>query len=125
MKTIRVLFVALSLLAALVAVVPVQAASSVEDCQAHIANLRTATLSATFTGQNAAKDQANLVAKLDSASTKRTEGKEQDALTALTQFRDKVIILDAQGKIAPADAQTLIAGANAAILCTQNVIAGV
>jgi hypothetical protein len=124
MKTVRVLLLTLSLLIALVVVVPAQAATTVDECQADIDALRTATLSATFIGQNAEKNQAGLVSKLDSASTKLAEGKNQDALAVLIQFRTKVETLNSQGKIAPADAETLIAGANEAIACVENLSAG-
>ena len=96
-------------------------ALTVADCQAKIAALRAATLNATFSGQNAAKDQAGLVGKLDSASRKLSEGKRADAIQALTQFRDKVMELDAQGKISHNDAVALIAGANDALACIQSL----
>ena len=95
--------------------------TTVGDCQAKITALRTATLNATFIGQNAARDQAGLVGKLDSAASKLNEGKRADAIQALTQFRDKVTDLKAQGKISPADADRLIAGANDAIACIQHL----
>jgi len=97
-------------------------AQTVKECQAKIRDLRTATLSATFTGQNAMKDQAGLIGKLDSASTKLDQRKFQDALANLQSFRAKVEDLDRQGKIAPADAQTLLAGVNEAIACVQDLI---
>jgi hypothetical protein len=55
-------------------------AQSVDECQADIAALRVQTQNATFIGQNAAKDQAGLIGKLDSASAKLSQGKFQDAL---------------------------------------------
>ena len=50
-------------------------AQTVEECQADIAVLRTQTQSATFVGQNSVKDQAGLIGKLDSASTKLVQAK--------------------------------------------------
>ena len=122
MKTVRLL-VALTLVALmlLAAAAPAGATTSAADCQAKIAALRTATLGATFTGQNAAKDQAGLVGKLDSAAAKLDQGKVADALQALTQFRNRVIDLDAQAKIRHDDAITLLAGADDAIACVQNL----
>jgi hypothetical protein len=46
-------------------------AQTVEECQAQIAALRRQTEEATFIGQNAAKDEAGLIGKLDGASVKR------------------------------------------------------
>ena len=88
---------------------------------AAIADLRAATLNATFSGQNAAKDQAGLIGKLDSATKKLAEGKNQDALANLTSFRDKVATLAAQGKVSQADADALVARANEAISCVQGL----
>ena len=98
----------------------VAAQESVDDCQAKIATLRVLTENATFIGQNGARDQAGLLGKLDSASTKLAQGKFADAIQALTQFRDKVATLQTQGKIASSDADALIAGANDAIACIQS-----
>jgi hypothetical protein len=97
------------------------AAQSVDECQAKIANLRILTQNATFGGQNGAKDQAGLLGKLDSASAKLAQGKNADAIQALTQFRDKVATLQSQGKINTEDANALIAGANDAIACIESL----
>jgi len=97
-------------------------AQTLGECQAKINDLRTATLSATFTGQNPAKDQAGLIGKLDSANAKLSQGKFLDARTNLESFRAKVEDLDQQGKIDHEDAVALIAGANEAIACVQDLI---
>jgi hypothetical protein len=97
-------------------------AQSVDECQADIAALRAQTLSTTFAGQNAARDQAGLVGKLDSASAKLSQGKFQDALANLQSFRAKVVTLEQQGKISPQDAAALITGADEAIACVQGLI---
>jgi hypothetical protein len=97
------------------------AAESVADCQARIEALRAATESATFSGRNAAKEQTGLLGKLDSASSKLAQGKFEDAIQSLTQFRDKVTTLQGQGKIDPDDANALIAGADDAIACVQSL----
>src|SRR5215212_3951885 len=83
LRSFVVVFVALSVLT-LVAPARAQTAS---ECQPQITALREATMSATFTGQHAAKDQAGLIGKLDSAATKLQQGKISDAVQALTQFR--------------------------------------
>jgi hypothetical protein len=119
-----VAFFALPML--LVATAPVSAQTTVADCQATIASLSTSTRNTTFIGQNAAKDQAGLQAKLTSASTKLDYGKFADApLQDLNQFVNKIASVNGPGKIAPADAETLTAGANAAITRVQNLIEGV
>ena len=95
---------------------PVQA-ETLTDCQAKIDVLRGQTVNATFFGQNAEKNRTGLLTKLDNASVKLTEGKNADAIQKLTNFRDTVAVLNAQGKIDPEDASTLILGANDAIAC--------
>ena len=97
-------------------------AQTVDECQADIAALRVQTQNAHFIGQNAAKDQAGLIGKLDSASAKLSQGKFRDALANLQSFRAKVVALDQQGKIAHQDALALIAGADDAIACVQGLI---
>ena len=92
-------------------------AQTVDECQAGIAELRAQTLSTTFAGQNAAKDQAGLLGKLDSATTKLGEGKTADALKNLNSFSLKVSDLADQGKLDPADANILLAKAGAVIDC--------
>ena len=104
-----------------VAVQPAHA-QSVDECQADMAALRVQTQNATFIGQNAAKDQAGLIGKLDSARSKLSQGKFQDALANLQSFRAKVVALDQQGKIDHEDALALIAGADEAIACVQGLI---
>jgi hypothetical protein len=96
---------------------PAQAQTVDGECQAEINDLRTATQSATFTGQNAAKDQAGLIGKLNSASTKLNQGKFSDARANLVSFRAKVEDLDQQGKIDHEDAVALIADADEVIAC--------
>ncbi|MDQ3863956.1 MAG: hypothetical protein M3317_10720 [Actinomycetota bacterium] len=97
-------------------------AQTVDECQADIAALRVQTQNAHFIGQNAAKDQAGLIGKLDSASSKLEEGKFTDALANLQSFRAKVVALDEQGKIAHEDAVVLLAGVDEAIACVQGLI---
>jgi predicted negative regulator of RcsB-dependent stress response len=105
-------------LSVLTVVVPARAQTA-SECQPQITALRQATVSATFTGQNPAKDQVGLIGKLDSATTKVEQGKIADAVQALTQVRDKVVTLQAQGKIDSGDAAVLIAGADDAIACLE------
>jgi hypothetical protein len=104
-----------------VAAQPAQA-QTVDECQADIAVLGTHTQSATLVGQNAAKDQAGLVGKLDSANAKLSQGKFQDALANLQSFRARVVARDQQSKILDSDASTLVAGADEAVACVQGLI---
>jgi hypothetical protein len=95
-------------------------AQTVDGCQGEIDALITATESATFSGKNAGKDEAGLIGKLESASTKLGEGKNADAVQSLTDFRTKVSMLNEQGKIDPEDAAALIREADEAIACIQS-----
>ena len=103
----------LSALLMLMATAPAQA----QTCQTEITELRTATENANFTGENAAKDQAGLLGKLDSAKQKLTDGKTADAVKNLESFSLKVSDLADQGKLDPADAEILLAEAGAVIDC--------
>lgn len=98
-------------------------AQTVDECQAAIASLSAATVNAVFTARNADKDQAALLGKLDSAETKLEQGKFADSLQALTQFQAKVVSLNEQGKIDPADATTLLARVDNAISCVGSLSA--
>ena len=103
---------------------PAQAAT-VTDCQAEITDLKSLTVSATFLGKNATKAEDGLLLKLDAASAKVDEGKYQDAIDKLADFKNTVIALDAGGKIDPdndINASDLEAGADKAIACVQELI---
>lgn len=67
------------------------------------------------------KDRAGLVAKLDSASEKLSQGKTQDALANLVSVREKVGTLVAQGKLDPADAEVLLKEIDEAIACVEGL----
>jgi soluble cytochrome b562 len=97
-------------------------AETVDECQAEIAQARALLTDTTnpnyidsFMNE---KDLTGLIGKLDSASTKLSQGKTQDALTNLTSVRDiKVPTLVAQGKLDQADADILLLEINEAIAC--------
>jgi FIMAH domain-containing protein len=99
-------------------------AETLAECQAQLAALREQTLSTTFTGKNAATDQANLVAKLDAASAKLAEGKFTDAVQKLQDFEAKVQQFIDAGKVAPDAGAALISSAEAVITCVNNLSAG-
>ena len=67
------------------------------------------------------KDRAGLLGKLDSASTKLSQGKAQDSLANLTSARDKVSALVAQGKLDRADAEVLLVEIDEAIGCVEEL----
>lgn len=91
------------------------------DCQAMIADLITTTQPVGITGRNADKDRAGLVGKLDNASADLAAGKNADAIQKLNDFVNKVGQLLDAGKIGADDAANLVAGANAVILCIQEL----
>jgi hypothetical protein len=108
----------LSALLMLMATAPAQAQTLEEGCQAEITALRSETDNATtFLGKNAAKNEEGLLLKLDNANAKLGEGKYEDAIQKLTDFKNTVSALNAGGKIDPDDASDLIVGADAAIDC--------
>src|ERR687890_460339 len=96
-------------------------AETIGECQAKIDVLKVQTKDATFIGQNAEKNRIGLLTKLDNASSKLAEGKNADAIQKLTDFKTTVNSLAGGGKIAPADAQRLVSGADDAIACITQV----
>ena len=98
------------------------------QCEASIAELRTATEGVVITGKNAEKDRAGLLNKLDGAATSLSRGKLCDAIRKLTDFRNKVNQLIAAGKInsdptVGTTGQDLVDGANEAIACIEAQVA--
>ena len=91
------------------------------QCQEQIDALRLSTGTVAISGRNADKDRAGLIGKLDEASGKLSNGKNADAVLKLNDFTAKVQSLQAAGKIAPADADALVAQANAAINCINSI----
>jgi hypothetical protein len=111
----------LSVLLMLMATAPAQA-QTLTECQAKIADLRLETDNATFLGKNPAKAEEGLLLKLDNANEKLViEGKYQDAIDKLTDFKNTVIALNEGGKVDPDDATELIAGADEAITCVDGL----
>ena len=121
MRVMRVIGVAALLAATAVVLAAAAPAATVADCQQSITTLTAQTAATTFFGSHAATDQANLIGKLTAASTKLDQSKLADAIQKLTDFRTKVVALQATGKIDPAGASTLIAGADAAIACIASL----
>ena len=99
-------------------------AATADDCQAKINALVTQTESAQFFGGQADANRADLLGKLNEASTKLAEGKYEDAIQKLTDFRTSVVQLGsaAKPKIDTEEAAALIAGADDAIACIQSLL---
>jgi hypothetical protein len=101
---------------------PPAQAETAGECQAEIAQVRailTDTTNPNYVDSlTNEKDGTALIGKLDSASTKLSQGKTQDALANLTSVRDtKVPALVAQGKLDQAYADVLLMEINEAIGC--------
>jgi hypothetical protein len=112
-------FIALLGLLAAVAFPASASASTIEECQTQITNLRTDT--ATVTTFVNAGDQTGLLEKLDNASAALTAGKNAGAIRKLTDFRTKVQALGSAAKLGADDAARLDAGAAAAIGCIESL----
>ena len=106
----------------------VRQASASPECQASIAELRTATETVVIIGKNAEKNRAGLLAKLDDASAALAVGKLCTALQKLRDFRNKVNQLIVSGSIntdptAGTTGQDLVNGADEAIACIEALVA--
>lgn len=107
------------------ALIPSQtSANTMLECQSLIAALRADTEGVAISGKNAEKNRAGLLGKLDGASTSLNKGKLCDAISKLSDFRDKVNQLIASGSInsdpaAGVTGQDLVDGATEAIACVQ------
>lgn len=99
-------------------------ASTVAECQAKIQTLKADTATVQISGQNADKDRAALIGKLDEASMKLDQGKFADAVQKLDDFKFKVGQLAEAGKVSSEDAQRLTAEADDAIACINSVSSG-
>jgi hypothetical protein len=113
--------VAVALAVSAVATVSPAGAATTAECQAQIDQLATQTQAATFTGKNADRERSGLLGKLTNAETKLSEGKNADAILKLQDFQGQVRALGQTGKLAPADAESLAAGADAAIACINSI----
>ena len=96
-------------------------ATTVQECQAQIADLRAATADdavTTFTSRQAAKEEAGLLVKLDAASTELRK-KPGTAVQKLADYRDHVAKITSDGKLV--SSVDLVGGANEAIACIQAI----
>jgi PKD repeat protein len=75
-------------------------------------------------GKNSDRTRDGLESKLDGASAKLLEGKFEDAIQKLVDFKTKLPKLANKGEISQEDADLLIAEADGAIACIQSIIDG-
>lgn len=99
-------------------------AEDVSVCQGLIAQTADDLAGVDIGGGNPDRTRASLQSKLDGASTKLDEGKLQDAVDKLVDFRTSVesLVFAAKPKISQGDADLLISDVNAAIACIQGLI---
>ena len=119
MKLVRLLVAALAASLAFVGLaVGTASATTVEDCQAQLATLRSDTVAAqsSFTNQ---KDFTGESGKLDAASTKLASGANADAVQKLGDFQSTLTSLStaAKPKVTASTAQHLTAEAQGVIDC--------
>ncbi|MDQ3804279.1 MAG: hypothetical protein M3416_10660 [Acidobacteriota bacterium] len=119
-------FAALAAAAVMFAAV-VAHATTVSECQAIIAGLKTKTQAVVITGKSAEKDRTGLVQKLDNAALELDRAKFCDAIQKLNDFKVKVNQLAAAGRInqdpaAGPTGQELLADAAAAIACINDLV---
>lgn len=95
-------------------------ATTIDECQALITTLQKQTESAVFTGRNAAKDEAGLIAKLGEAYNKLDVAKLADASQKVGQYRDKVGTLKVTAE-SPVSTGELIDGANEVLGCIGTI----
>lgn len=96
-------------------------AQSISECQALITALRVKTQAVQITSNNAEKDLAGLVSKLNDSAIKLDQAKFCDSIAKLNDFKARVQQLSAAGKITPEDGDDLSRDADAAIACVVNV----
>ena len=96
-------------------------AQSISECQALITALRVKTQTVQITSNNAEKDLAGLVTKLNDAAIKLDQAKWCDSIAKLNDFKARVQQLAAAGKVLSEDADQLGRDADAAIACVVNV----
>ena len=100
-------------------------AQTVSECQALIDQTRADLAGVqSIGGKDSVQTKTSLDAKLVTASTKLAEGKFEDAIAKLVDFRTSVenLAVAPKPKISQQDAQLLIADANNAIACIQGLI---
>jgi hypothetical protein len=67
--------------------------ATVDECRSDIDEVRVAVDNSTFMGNQAGKDEAGLLTKLNAAEAKLLQGKFDDAVAKLIDFKDAVMAL--------------------------------
>jgi len=104
-------------------------ASTVTECKAIIEGLKAKTTTVAIAGKQAeTKDRPGMIIKLDEANLKLDQAKFCDAVQKLNDFKVKVNQLSAAGKLnqdpaAGTTGQELLADADAAITCINELVA--
>ena len=120
--------VAFAAVAAVMFAAVVAHATTVSECQAIIAGLKTKTQAVAIAGRSAeTKDRPGLILKLDEANLKLDQAKFCDSIQKLNDFKARVNQLAAAGRInqdpnAGTTAQELLADADAAIACVNDLV---
>jgi hypothetical protein len=101
-------------------------ATTVSECQATIAGLRTESEQVLITGKKSEKDRSGLIGTLDAASLTLDQAKFCDAVKKLNDFKVKVNDLTTAGRInedpnAGVTGQQLLVDADAAIDCINQL----
>lgn len=101
-------------------------AETVSDCQNLINQTASDLAGITIGGNNPDRTRASLESKLTGATTKLDEGKFQDAIDKLVDFRTSVenLATATKPKISQEDAALLISDADYVIACIEGLIAG-
>lgn len=119
----KLILLTLVAMLALAAFPSVAQAQTLEECQSLIAQTSSDLAGVTIGGNNPDQTRASLQSKLVGASTKLTEGKNEDAIAKLVDFQTSVqkLATAPKPKISQADAQLLTNDANNAIACIQGL----
>jgi hypothetical protein len=122
MKIARQIVVLAALLALNAVAAGAASATTVEDCQYELKQLRGDTLAAQGSLTNP-KDVNNLAAKVEAASAKLAAGKNADAVAKLDDFKATLNLLATapNPKVDPAVAQTLSGSAQDVIDCINEI----
>ena len=113
---------AIGLLAALAVPTVVNAATAAE-CQLAVAEVRAEVEAGSFSGRQAAKEQASLLGKLEAASESLAAGKSAGAVQKLNDVRLHVVTISGAGKLDAADAAAIVDDVDAAIACVNSISA--
>lgn len=96
--------------------------TSRDQFDTHIAAVKDAVWSATFTGRNAEKDRMGMDAKAEAARVKMAEMKFGDAIDKLDDLIEKADALESAPKAKLVDATDIVEAAAEAIYCVSDLM---